>query len=288
MLNLVPDPIQILDHTEDGKDTRHYRFRIMASEDLSNWQLAQPGQFFMLNVPGAGEAPFSFTEPPNANGEFRALVRQMGSVTSALFSQQAGDILGARGPFGIGWPVETLRGKNLLIVAGGCGLAPLVSLVETLISQSKSKPLSLVYGARDRESQMLTQERKRWAKSIKVFNTIEDCAVAGSEYSSNEKSSGEFTGDEYRGTPLDLLPQAIASLDESPAAVLLCGPEAMMYAVAQFFTNHGLAEDAIFLSIERRMHCAVGLCGHCYVKHQYVCKNGPTFSWQDLQQLNSR
>lgn len=294
MFNLVPEPIQILDHTEDSKNTRHYRFRLMASEELSNWQLAQPGQFFMLNVPGVGEAPFSFTEPPNANGEFRALIRQMGTVTSALFNMPAGDILGVRGPFGIGWPVEKIRGNNLLIVAGGCGLAPLVSLINDLASHSKQQ-LTLLYGAKNRETQMLTSEREHWQKSMTVINTIESDEkssgeLAGSKSQSSELTKGKVTGSEnssgeYIGTPLDLLPQAVASLDESPAAVLVCGPERMMHAVAQFFTDHGLSSDAIFLSIERRMHCAVGLCGHCYIKDQYVCKNGPTFSWQDLQQL---
>ena len=147
MLNHIPDAIKLVDYIDDGELARHYQFQLVnlkkninnSSEKSTknntakhNWQDAQPGQFFMLNVPSIGEAAFTFTEPPNEQGEFRALIRQMGKLTRTLFTLPKGEILGARGPFGRGWPLEKIAKQNIIIIAGGCGLAPLVNLIDGL------------------------------------------------------------------------------------------------------------------------------------------------------------
>ena len=136
MHNHIPDAIELVDYIDDGEQARHYQFRlrnINSHATTYDWQSAQPGQFFMLNVPSIGEAAFTFTEPPNEKGEFRALIRQMGKLTSTLFTLPKGETLGARGPFGRGWPLEEITGQNIIIIAGGCGLAPLVNLIDSLI-----------------------------------------------------------------------------------------------------------------------------------------------------------
>lgn len=287
MLNHIPDSIELVDYIDDGEQARHYRFRLLnLKKDQNknhqhNWQQVQPGQFFMLNVPSVGEAPFTFTEPPNEQGEFRAFIRQMGQVTSALFTMQRSDILGARGPFGTGWPLDKINNNNTLIVAGGCGLAPLVTLIDKLANSLMGKPenkqkLVLIYAARNKATQMLTPERARWQKQIKIFNTLDEYPNA----------SDELPVTTVEGSPLIILPKALSTFTSPPTTALLCGPEGMMNSVAAYLTDYGMASDAIFLALERRMHCAVGLCGHCYINHQYVCKSGPTFSWQTLQQLN--
>ena len=277
MLNHIPDPIQLLDYVDDGEHARHYRFRLLSQNNNHDWQNVQAGQFFMLNVASIGEAPFTFTEPPNEHGEFRAFIRQMGKVTSTLFLMQAGDILGARGPFGRGWPLEKIKNGNTIMVAGGCGLAPLVNLIDRLTSPAdnlhNNSQRVLVYGARNRQSQMLNPERARWQDKISIFNTLD-------EFSSEDRSSSAT-----KGSPLDVLAQAVAIFDSPPKTALLCGPELMMNRLAKYFIDYGLSPESIFLSIERRMHCAVGLCGHCYIGSKYVCKDGPTFSWQELQSL---
>jgi len=275
MFNLVPDTIELLDYVEDGENTRHYRFRLHDKSKYISWQQAQPGQFFMLNVPAIGEAPFTFTSLPNADGEFRALIRQMGQVTSGLFAMQAGDTLGARGPFGRGWPLAEIAKEDLLIVAGGCGLAPLVNLIDTLIAQCNEQQITLIYGARNEQSQMLNLERDRWQQDIAIIDVIESPS-AKTENQETEQQN-------FIGTPVDVLPQAMTTFSPSPSTVLLCGPEMMMNHIADHFTDAGLSANAIFLAVERRMHCAVGLCGHCYINNQYACKQGPTFSWQELQ-----
>ena len=301
MLNHIPDVIELVDYIDDGEQARHYQFRLIninksikkslnnSSEKSSqnntakhHWQDAQPGQFFMLNVPSVGEAAFTFTEPPNEQGEFRALIRQMGKLTNTLFTLPKGEILGARGPFGRGWPLENIAQQNIIIIAGGCGLAPLVNLINGLTRHKAAnlvdnQQLVLIYGAQSKQAQLLTAERQRWQQQIKIFNTLDE---VDTQYA--------LTENESQGTPIDIVDTALASFTEPATTALLCGPEVMMHSAAKHLVRNGITSDAIFLAIERRMHCAIGLCGHCYLNEHYVCKNGPTFSWQELQLINQR
>ncbi|MGR5130744.1 iron-sulfur cluster-binding protein [Vibrio alfacsensis] len=272
MYSLTPVRIEIIDFYEDGENTRHYHFRLL--EVTSTWLKAQSGQFFMLCVPGVGEAPFTFTALPDENGNFRALVRMMGGVTQALFEQKIGDVLGARGPFGQGWPVNELADKKVLIIGGGCGIAPLVSITEQLIEQGNFDQLAVVYATRSKNTLMLTPERDRWQHLIPIFNVVED-------------ASDLEPLDYYPGTAVSILPKVLETFAELPERVLISGPELMMCAVIEYLVACGIDAHAIYLSLERRMHCAVGLCGHCYVKNQYVCTRGPTFSWTDARALLS-
>ncbi|KHT62987.1 oxidoreductase [Photobacterium gaetbulicola] len=274
MLNLTPVPIKIVDCYDDGENTRHYQFAIQETEQhLSPWLKAESGQFFMLCLPGFGEAPFTFTTLPNAQGDFRALVRRMGSVTDALFQCGVGDIIGARGPYGRGWPMERLLNQRILIVGGGCGIAPLASVINQLIDSQQFIQLEVVYAARNQAALMLNPERARWQHLIPIFNVVEDMAGL---------SEGEF----YPGTATGILPKVLHTFGEQPDTVLLAGPEAMQTAAAEYLVAYGIDPKSIFLSIERRMHCAVGLCGHCYLNEKYVCSHGPTFSWAELLQYD--
>jgi len=273
--NLTPTAMELVDFIDDGEDARHFRFRLITPQSINT---PKPGQFFMLSVPGAGEAPFTFTAKPDNQGVFRALIRKMGDVTTALFQCQSGAILGIRGPFGKGWPIASLSDKKIIMVAGGCGLAPLTGLIDQLIAERHHKHLALVYGARNRALQMLNPERLRWQREISLFDVLED---TGETVTSSKNHVLE-------GTPLDAMDSVLRTLDWTPDMLLLCGPEVMMKAVAKNFLQRGLPAQSIWLSIERRMHCAVGLCGHCYLSehhlaHHYVCKDGPTYRWDYLQ-----
>lgn len=291
MLNHIPDTLKIVDYIDDGELARHYQFQLVNIKNSSeknsdkelqnntaehNWQDAQPGQFFMLNVPSIGEAAFTFTEPPNAKGEFRALIRQMGKLTSTLFTLPKGEILGARGPFGRGWPLEKIAKQNIIIIAGGCGLAPLVNLINGLTDNQADDSVAnqqvvLIYGAQNKQAQLLTTERNRWQQQIKIYSTLDE---VDDQYTLGDNES--------QGTPIDIIDTALASFTRPATIALLCGPEIMMHSAAKQLVKNGIASDAIFLAIERRMHCGVGLCGHCYLNEHFVCKNGPTFSWQEL------
>lgn len=277
MHNLTPSAIELVDFYDDGEHARHYQFRLVTEpgpggkDELHHWQKAHAGQYFMLCVPGVGEAPFSFTAAPDEKGNFRALIRRMGAVSSALFDCETGQILGARGPYGVGWPLKQIIDKHILVVGSGCGLASLAGIVNALIEQQNYTQLTVVYGARNRQVQMLNPEREHWQHIIQVFNMIEDGKTNGGE-------------NEYSGTPIDIMPMVLNSFGELPDVALLAGPEAMMTSMAEYLVASGLSDHSIYLSVERRMHCAVGTCGHCYMKHKYVCTDGPIFSWDRIRQ----
>ena len=267
MLSLTPMPTELVSYYNDSEDTRHFCFRLLDPEAIKK---TQPGQFFMLHIPGIGAAPFTFTTPPDSRGVFYALIKSVGKVTRALFNQQAGTTLGVRGPFGTGWPIKTLAGQRILIVAGGCGIAPLVNLTETLLQQNSYQSLALLYGAGSQKTEMLKAQRLRWQQQMPMYTVLE--------------TPGQS---ELTGTPVDVLDTVLGQLGEFPTALLLCGPEIMMQKMAGKFIDKGLAESSIWLSIERRMHCAVGLCGHCYLHHSYGCADGPTYRWDHYQQLSA-
>lgn len=273
-LSLTPEAVELLDYVDDGEATRRYRFRLRDPEAM---EVPEPGQFFMLSVPGAGEAPFTYISIPDGDGVFSGLVRRVGSVTSALFDCRPGAVLGVRGPFGRGWPLAELAGRRVLIVAGGCGLAPLACLIEQLIDERWCLERALVYGARQRSLQMFEDSRGSWRQQIPVFDTLDSA------------EPGEL-GTALLGTPLVRMEDILQQLGWFPERLLLCGPEVMMNGLAAFFVERGLPGDCIWLSIERRMHCAVGLCGHCYLTqhhlaHHYACRNGPTYRWDTLQSI---
>ena len=260
MHSLTPQILEMVSFEIDSTETRYFQFRLM---EPALFAAPLPGQFFMLSVPGHGEAAFTFATPPDQHGQFDALIRSSGTLTRALFEIEPGRRLGIRGPFGCGWPIAELENQRVLIVAGGCGLAPLNGLIEQLLVSEHCDQLILVYGARTSAQQVLNSHRERWNAQMQVTDVVE------------ETDEG--------GTPLSIMPRLMAGWDEPPDRLLLCGPELMMQATAQYFLAQGFPAKFIWASIERRMHCAVGLCGHCYLEHQYACTDGPTYRWDRLQ-----
>jgi len=263
---LIPQPIRITELYEDGEDSRHFTFEPVGDTSI---QQAKPGQFFNLTVPGHGEAAFTYLSLPDSNGRCSALIRKVGDLTSALFECSEGDLLGYRGPFGQGiWPLDRLKGKRVLALAGGCGLAPLASIIDALLADNETQ-LGLIYGSRDPANQNLYQERMAWETRLPLIETFD-----------------LVTDTNLRiGTPLEQVDDIIPKLGGEPEAVLTCGPEVMMNAVAEFFLQRGVHGNNIHLALERRMHCGVGLCGHCYLGSSYVCVDGPVYSWTELTRL---
>jgi NAD(P)H-flavin reductase len=266
-LSFTPSPVRIVEQYEDGEDARHYTFQLLPP--VSPPPVGH-GQFFLLSVPGCGEAAFTYVRAPDCDGRFAALIRKTGRLTRALFELELGALLGVRGPFGHGWPAWALGDPRVLLIAGGCGLAPLAGVLDALSARSAGEAV-LVYGSRNEASQVLRRERARWAERLAVLEAFDQ---------PTERAH-------LRGTPLALLDQAYARLGGSPSCALVCGPEVMMLRAAQALASSGLATDRIFLSLERRMHCGVGLCGHCYLAHSYVCTDGPTYRYDQLAALSA-
>ncbi|WPP46312.1 FAD-binding oxidoreductase [Pseudomonas sp. AN-1] len=265
MLELTPRPLRLLGSYADGRDARHFRLRL--EQPLESDRATLPGQFFMLGVPGQGEAPFTYVSAPDAAGEFSALIRRSGRLTARLFELEAGALLGYRGPFGRGWPTLD-EPQAVLVVAGGCGLAPLAGWIAAA-SERPELALRVLYGARSAEHQVLGRERARWRSILPLIETLDE---GGAE--------------ELRGSPLGQLDRLCA--ETLPHSVLCCGPEAFMLAIAKACVRRGVAAERIWLSVERRMHCAVGLCGHCYIADSYACVDGPTYRYDQYRALLAR
>jgi anaerobic sulfite reductase subunit B len=268
MLQLKPQTIRIVDFYDDGEDAKHFTFEpITFAHDPS----IKIGQFFMLTVPGAGQAPFTYTSLPDENGRFVALVRKVGKLTDALFSLKNGAVLGYNGPFGTGWPIDQLLNTEVLIVAGGCGLAPVAATIDHLINIGQASLTTVIYGAGNAKSQILAKERAHWKSKLLLTETL----LAGAD-------------DTHLGTPTEYISALLTEHHRQAQIVLTCGPEAMMKSVANTCMNLSVSKDKIWLSLEKRMRCGVGLCGHCYLANELVCKQGPTYRYDNLLVLENK
>jgi anaerobic sulfite reductase subunit B len=268
MLQLTPQPMRIVDCYYDGQDAKHFTFEPLG---FVYDKPIQAGQFFMLSVPGVGQAPFTYTSLPNKKGRFFALIRKVGKLTDALFKLKPGTVLGYNGPFGQGWPLAKLKNKEVLIVAGGCGLAPLAATIDYLIDSGQAHTSTLIYGAGEAHSQVLQQERAHWQSKILTHETL-------------------LLGNQIKnlGTPSEHIAQVLADNDRQPQIVLTCGPEVMMKSVAETCMGLAINSDKIWLSLEKRMGCGVGQCGHCYLADELVCKQGPTYRYDKLLELENK
>ncbi|WP_372880340.1 hypothetical protein [Psychromonas sp.] len=271
MLNLTPQSIRLVRRYADGQDIVHFTFepadKSKGLPEFADPKKVQPGQFFMLSIPGYGEAAFTYAGMPDEDGRFVALIRCIGSLTKALFEHQEGALFGARGPFGKGWP--DLSGTKVLVIAGGCGLAPVAAKIDALIAAG-SDPV-VYFSARNIAMLVMKEERSRWQDQCTLYQAVDDLENADGEYMHGRKLVDNLHYIESEHGPFE--------------HVMTCGPEGMMEAVCKIVIDHGHPADRLWLSLERRMHCGVGLCGHCYVADDLVCMDGPTYRWDQLGEL---
>jgi len=223
-----------------------------------------PGQFNMLYLFGVGEVPISISGDP---GDARSLVhtiRAVGGVTRAMRALAPGDVVGVRGPYGAPWPVEAAKGEDVVLVAGGIGLAPLRPVLYSILARRREYGrVSVLYGTRTPADILFRRELLRWRArfDLEVFVTV-------------DRSAAGWTGNV--GVVTTLVRRA--PFDPHDTVAMLCGPEIMMRYGALELERHGVSPERIYLSMERNMHCAVGLCGHCQFGPTFVCKDGPVFA----------
>lgn len=228
----------------------------------------RPGQFSMLYAPGVGEVPISISGDPASATPVLHTIRDVGPVTRALCRLAPGDPVGVRGPFGTSWPVAAAAGGDLLIVAGGIGLPPLrPALYEALADRGSYRRIVLLYGARAPGDLLFTDELAGWRGRFDL--EVEVTVDAG--------TSG-WRGDV--GVVPDLIGQA--RFDPTTATVFMVGPEIMMRFALRALAAAGVAEDRVFMSMERSMQCAVGMCGHCQLGPFLVCRDGPVLGYRAL------
>lgn len=227
----------------------------------------EPGQFNMLTAFGVGEAAISISGHI-APGRFVHTVRDVGAVSHALSGLHKGDAIGVRGPFGTGWPIDKARGRDIVIVAGGLGLAPLrPALYHFLAKRRDYGRLVLLCGARHPGDVLFLREMEKWQRKgeAEVEITV-------------DHSTGDWHG--HVGVVTKLI--AKAGLEPERSTALICGPEVMMRFAIKALLQAGLDEEAIYLSMERNMKCAVGFCGHCQFGPAFVCRNGPVFRYDRI------
>jgi NAD(P)H-flavin reductase len=265
---------------------RLYGLHSIRQETIDTWTLEieplhgdrcpafKPGQFNMLYVFGVGEMAISISGDPSWRGTITHTVRAVGTGTQALCSLKPGAVLGVRGPFGTAWPDKELLGKDVVIVAGGIGLPPLRPTIYNILANREAYGrVSLVYGARTPRDLLYTDELSLWRDrpDINLGVTV-DTAERG------------WFGNV--GVVTTLIPRV--QFDPANTIAMMCGPEIMMRFTIMELQKRGMSAENIYVSMERNMKCAVGLCGHCQLGPYFVCKDGPVFRFDRLAEIFGR
>lgn len=240
----------------------------------SNAMTFAAGQFNMLTVFGVGEVPISVSGDPAVQTNLIHTIKAVGPVSSALAALKPGDAIGLRGPFGVGWPLSQADGRDVVVVAGGLGLAPLrPALYRLLDERDRFGQVSLLYGTRSPDDILFRRELEKWSGQLDVdVEVTVDHALPG------------WHG--HVGVVTTLIPHA--AFDPDKCVAFVCGPEVMMRYAVSALRDAGLADTAIYLSMERNMKCAVGFCGHCQFGPHFVCRDGPVFPYDRVRGILNR
>ncbi len=229
------------------------------------------GQFIELTVPGVGEAPFTPSSSPYEVNKIEATIMRAGFVTEKIHQIEEGEIVGIRGPYGKGYPIEKFYNKEVLIVGGGVGLAPLRSFLLTLLHEvDKFKRIILCYGAKTPQDIVYKKSFPEWKKlsGLEILRSVD---------------KADENWKEYEGVVTILLDEVKVNLGESVAIV--CGPPIMMKFATKKLIELGHEPKNIYLSMERNMSCGIGKCGHCALGKYYVCKDGPVFTYEEIKDI---
>ena len=264
---LLPQPFRVKSRRRETADTFTMALA-PASPRVEEWPF-EPGQFNMLTVYGIGEVPISISGDPTEPWRLIHTIRAVGAATRALCRLAPGDILGVRGPFGTTWPVIEAEGRDLVIVAGGLGLAPVrPAIYYALAHRAAYGSVELIYGARSPQDILYYHELERWRGrfDVRVHITV-DAAPP-----------------EWRGR-MGVVTKVVAQarFDPSQTTALVCGPGLMMRFTVKELLDRGVSSDSIFVSLERNMQCGMGLCGHCQLGPLFICKDGAVFPYSRVK-----
>jgi sulfhydrogenase subunit gamma (sulfur reductase) len=231
----------------------------------------QPGQFNMVYLYGVGEVAISIVSDPRDEHIFDHTIRVVGRVTRGLAQLQTGQYIGIRGPFGRGWPLQEAQGRDVLIVTGGLGCAPTISVINYVLNRRERYGRLIIMQGVKHANDLLWRERyAQWAKQPDT-----QVIIAADE--------GVSIWPWHVGRVTDLFDSI--HLDPVNAVAMMCGPEGMMHAAVKQLTQRGMDEASIYLSMERNMQCAVGHCGHCQYGGMFICKDGPVFAFPQVKEL---
>lgn len=246
---------------------KFFRIELEGTADLNH----EPGQFVMVSLFGHGEAPISVCSSPTDQGYFDLTVRNVGVLTNALHQMQEGDQIGIRGPFGVGFPIDNMFGYDLLIVGGGLGIVPLRSLIRYIMhNRSDFGNVEILLGCKTPKDLLFSEESKEWMRRAEIkFN----CTV--------DKGAPDWKGN------VGLITTLIPGVTLHPARTygVVVGPPIMYKFVIVELLKKYIPDHQIIVSLERRMKCGLGKCGHCQIEGTYVCQSGPVFTFAELKKF---
>lgn len=264
----LPEPATMLLNQRLTEFENLFEVKLDSGKELGH----MPGQFAEISVPGVGEAPISISSSPDLKGKFQMVVRRAGRVTEALHALKPGAKLGVRGPFGTCFPVEKeMKGKDVVFIAGGIGLAPLRSGIQYVLNHRKQYgAVSILYGAKTPAERIFADEIQSWSNSpgVLMLDTV-------------DRPDANWSGNV--GVITTLIPKL--KLDAARTIIVACGPPVMYKFVIVTLNDTGIAASNIFVSLERRMKCGVGKCGHCQINGLYCCKDGPVFKYASIADM---
>jgi sulfhydrogenase subunit gamma (sulfur reductase) len=232
----------------------------------------EPGQFVMVSVFGVGEIPVSIASSPTNRGSFDLCVRAVGKVTRAMHKLGAGDEVGIRGPYGKGFPIGRLEGNDLLIIAGGLGVAPLRSLINYVLDNRRDfGKVHILLGCRTPKDLLFTDELSHWQERTDV---LYQCTV--------DRGAPDWAGNV--GLITTLIPGV--DIDTARTYAVIVGPPVMYKFVLRELLHKHIPEDQILVSFERHMKCGMGKCGRCQIQNLYCCQDGPVFNYNDIKNMS--
>ena len=256
---MLPSPHKIISVLKETK--AEYTFRVEYDGKTNH------GQFFQLSIPKIGEAPISVSGTGDGYVEFT--IRKIGRLTDGIFGLNAGDTLFMRGPYGKAWPVEQFKGKDLVVICGGTGMAPVKTLLNYFYDHpDEVKSVHLIVGFKDIDNVLFTEELEKFKGKFHTIATLDNSSAPGFE-------TGMVTAH------IGKIPFA----DFEDYNVAIVGPPIMMHFSALECLKNGAQEEKIWVSFERKMSCAVGKCGHCKINETYVCLEGPVFNYNTSKNL---
>ncbi len=263
-----PEPFVVRHVTKETGDTFTLTLAPVAG---AKFRPFAPGQFNMLYVFGVGEVPISISGDPAKPEILVHTIRAVGATTRAMQKLERGDWVGVRGPFGTSWPVDQAHGHDVILIAGGIGLAPIrPALYHVLLHRGLYGRVVLLYGARTPRDMLYPKELREWRSR---FDVVVDVTV--------DRATMEWQG--AVGVVTKMVQRS--PFDPQSAMAFICGPEVMIRYASQALQQRGTSESSIFVSMERNMKCAVGVCGHCQFGPWFVCKDGPVFRYDRIQRF---
>jgi NAD(P)H-flavin reductase len=267
---MTPVPARILGVHAENFNTHTFVMQIEDEQARKAYRWT-PGQFNMLYVPGVGEAAISISSHPDECEIVEHTIRLTGSVTRAIDRLGKGGLIGLRGPFGRGWPIDRLTGGDVVMVAGGIGLAPLKPMVHWLRhNRQRFRRVVLLFGCRSPDDRLYVDELQQWQSDdvIDVLVTVDN-------------ASDGWVGPV--GVVTNLLQRIRVSADRT--TVMVCGPRILNRVAAWSFLQLHVPPERVYLSLERNMNCGFGQCGHCQMGSKFVCKDGPVFAFSEIAEF---